>query len=424
MLLNEFSKTIAAPSPQGASDVQAGDSAYLLRQPISNRQQKLMGYELRWLHAGAAEGALRGSPLARLLNLLKSFDAAQPLGAEALVFAELLPQELLAELPVCEFGARVVLQLPKLEPTQIGVAVPQLVQLRKLGFRLAIGAQALSPAYAEWLSHVDFAFLDASAEPGKVALALKQLGGGQKVSLVAQRVMSRELYSRAADLGFSGFMGPYFAQLPAKTRSAASPLQASLIKLIALVQREADAGEIEQVLRRDPALSFKLMRYVNSAGFGAGREVSSFRHAVMLVGYQPLQRWLFLVLATVTEGNGASMLSRMAVVRGRLLELLAEDAGLKAERDNAFILGVFSLMDVMLGQPMARVLEQVVLPDATKTALLHRTGRLGQLLRIAESCERWVADAGHQADDWMDMSGSSVTLRHLEALAWSESLGI
>ena len=189
-------------------------------------------------------------------------------------------------------------------------------------------------------------------------------------------------------------------------------------------EREADAVEIEQVLRRDPALSFKLMRYVNSAGFGAGREVSSFRHAVMLVGYQPLQRWLFLVLATVTEGNGASMLSRMAVVRGRLLELLAEDAGLQAERDNAFILGVFSLMDVMLGQPMARVLEQVVLPDATKAALLQRTGRLGQLLKIAESCERWVADTGHQPEDWLDMSGTSVTLRHLEALAWSESLGI
>jgi c-di-GMP-related signal transduction protein len=423
MLLNEFSKTILAPAANDIAEPRSGGSAYLLRQPVSNRQQKLLGYELRWLHAGA-DGALRGSPLVQLLNLLKGFNPTQPLGADALVFAELPQADLFAELPACDFAARVVLQLPKLDASQIGTAVPRLAQLRKQGFHLAIGPQALAPAYAPWLEHVGFAFLDASAEPGKVALALKQLGGEKKVCLVAQRVMTRELYSRAADMGFSGFMGPFFAQLPMKTRSAASPVQASLIKVISLVQREADAGEIEQVLRRDPALSFKLMRYVNSAGFGAGREVSSFRHAVMLVGYQPLQRWLFLVLATVTDGNGASMLSRMAVVRGRLLELLAEDAGLGAERDNAFILGVFSLMDVMLGQSMAKVLEQVVLPDATKAALLNRAGQLGQLLKLAESCERWVADAGHHPDEWMGISGTAVTLRHLEALAWSESLGI
>ncbi len=424
MKTSNFSDTVGAVRSPAALDANDAAAPYLLRQPVSDREQKLLGYELRWSQATAADKSSGSSDLTRLLDRLNAIDPARPLGDKALVFADCTDADLALDLQGFGLADRVVLQLPKLAPAHIAAALPRLQRLRDQGFHLALGAQALHPAYASWMPLVEFVFLDASAEPTKVALAIKQLGQSRKINVIAQRVVTRELCTRAIELGFGGLMGPYFAQMPASVRSAANPAQATLIQLIALVQREADVSEIEQVLRHDPALSFKMLRYVNSAGFGTGREISSFGHAVMLMGYKPLVRWLTMVLATVTDGSGAGMLSRMAVVRARLLELLAQDAGLAAEKDNAFILGAFSLMDVMLRQPLDRVLKQVVLPEAVRDALLHRAGSLGTLLRIAENCERWVTDTATPPDDWMGMAVQSVTERHLEALAWSESLGI
>lgn len=424
MKTSDFSDTVAAARPQAISEADAVAAPYLLRQPVSDREQKLLGYELRWSQATAADRHSGTSDLTRLLDRLNAIDPERPLGDKALVFTDCTDADLALDLQGFALAERVVLQLPKLAPAQIAAALPRIQRLRELGFHLALGAQALSPAYASWMPLVEFVILDASAEPTKVALALKQLQQSRKINVIAQRVVTRELCTRAIELGFGGLMGPYFAQMPATARSAANPAQATLIRLIALVQREAEVSEIEAVLRHDPALSFKMLRYVNSAGFGAGREISSFGHAVMLMGYKPLVRWLTMVLATVTDGSGAGMLSRMAVARARLLELLAQDAGLNSEKDNAFILGAFSLMDVMLQQPLDRVLKQVVLPESVVNALIHRAGSLGTLLRMAENCERWVTDAAAQPEDWMGMAVQSVTERHLEALAWSESLGI
>lgn len=424
MKQSDFSDTVTAVRPEAPHGATVAAAPYLLRQPVSDRDQKLLGYELRWSGVTAPDRSKASSDLTRLLDRLNAIDPDRPMGEHALVFTDCTEGDLSLDLQGYALASRVVLQLPKLAPAQIATALPKIQRLQQHGFRLALGAQALSAAYASWMPLVDFVFLDASAEPTKVSLALKQLGQSRKVKVIAQRVVTRELCTRAIDLGFAGLMGPYFAQMPSTVRNAANPAQATLIRLIALVQGEADVAEIEGVLRHDPALSFKLLRYVNSAGFGAGKEISSFGHAVMLMGYKPLVRWLTMVLATVTDGSGAGMLSRMAVVRARLLELLAQDLGLDREKDNAFILGAFSLMDVMLRQPLDRVLKQVVLPDTVRDALLHRAGSLGTLLRMAENCERWVSDAATQPEDWMGLAVQSVTERHLEALAWSESLGI
>ncbi len=325
---------------RGANDAAA---PYLLRQPVSDRDQKLLGYELRWSQATAADKSSGTSDLTRLLDRLNAIDPARPLGDNALVFADCTDADLALDLQGFGLADRVVLQLPKLAPAHIAAALPRVQRLRDQGFHLALGAQALHPAYASWMPLVEFVFLDASAEPTKVALAIKQLGQSRKINVIAQRVVTRELCTRAIELGFGGLMGPYFAQMPASVRSAANPAQATLIRLIALVPARSRRGRNREEFATRPGAQLQdaALRATPPA-LARAREISSFGHAVMLMGYKPLVRWLTMVLATVTDGSGAGMLSRMAVVRARLLELLAQDVGLAPEKDNAFILGAFS----------------------------------------------------------------------------------
>ena len=146
-------------------------------------------------------------------------------------------------------------------------------------------------------------------------------------------------------------------------------------------------NDLENLLKKDAAISYKLLRYINSAGFGMRSEVQSLRHAVTLVGYTPLYRWLSLMLATSSTDESAAILMQTAIIRGRFVELLGEDSFSKNEQQNMFVMGMFSLLDRLLGVPMEEALRHIPLPEAAMQALTSRKGMLGSLLALAEACE-------------------------------------
>jgi hypothetical protein len=135
------------------------------------------------------------------------------------------------------------------------------------------------------------------------------------------------------------------------------PSQAIIIQLINLMRKQASSAEIEELLKKDPTLSFNLLRFINSSGFGLQCEITSFRHAVMILGLKKLFRWAALLLTTSRAGGSPPAVGTMAVVRGRLMELLALELLPAEECDNAFVVGVFSMLDTMLGMPLEKALE-------------------------------------------------------------------
>ncbi|MBL8508954.1 MAG: HDOD domain-containing protein, partial [Chitinimonas sp.] len=187
----------------------------------------------------------------------------------------------------------------------------------------------------------------------------------------------------------------------------------------------AEITEIENALKRDVALSFKLLRYINSAGFGLSCEIHSFRHAVTILGYQKLYRWLTLLLVTASSDAGTPpALMKTAVTRGRLVELLGSHMLDGTDRDNLFIVGVFSLLDVMLDMPMEKILETLLLPDAVSDALLSRTGIYGPFLELAEACEDpEMADVPRLCEH-LQLTPEMLNKAHVSALAWVEELGV
>lgn len=233
---------------------------------------------------------------------------------------------------------------------------------------------------------------------------------------------TRDQFEDAKEVGAQMVQGDWYTRPAGPPPKAVAPGQATILELIKQTQAEAPAAKLEELIKRDAALSFRLLRYINSAGFGLSCEIQSFRHAVSILGYQNLGRWLALLLATSGTSAAAPVLMREAATRGRLTELMGESLVAPDERDNLFIVGVFSLLPAILQFPMEKLVEQLSLPEAVNDALLSRTGLYGPILKLAESVEGRDGAAVEKAAQNMQLGSAQVNRFHLEALAWANQL--
>ena len=218
------------------------------------------------------------------------------------------------------------------------------------------------------------------------------------------------------------FQGQWFSQPSTVIDKTVQASQATIIQLINLVRREADLDEIEEVIKRDPTLSYKLLRMINSCGFGLSVEITSFRHAVMILGLNRLFRWATLLMTISRPGGAAPAAGTTAVVRGRLMELLAAELMPQEDCDNAFVVGVFSLLDTMLGMPLDQALGSVTLPEPVLDALLRNEGQLAPFLALTKACETGDDVAFAKACDELQLSNHQVNWAHLQALMWADQL--
>jgi len=218
------------------------------------------------------------------------------------------------------------------------------------------------------------------------------------------------------------FQGYWFARPVIVEGQTLRPAQATILQLINLVRKQASTNEIEELLKRDPTLSFNLLRFINSAGFGMRNEVTSFKHAVMLLGLKRLFKWAALLMTTSKASDTPSAVGTTAVVRGRLMELLASEILPQEESDNAFVVGVFSLLDTMLGMSMESALATLTLPDNVTNALLHRTGPLSPFLELTEACETGDDAAFARSATTLGLASNQVNWAHLQALTWADTL--
>ncbi|MCB5187996.1 EAL domain-containing protein [Methylobacillus caricis] len=402
------------------------DQAFIGRQPIMNINQDIVAYELFFRHSGEATTAVFESSLQActrvLVNTISDMGAQWLLGDKMAfinVSEEMLHSEFLELLP----PARTVLELADI--TVPGPAMVERCQfLRKRGYKIALKDKGTSLLGSPLIDCADFIKIDILAfsmdEVAKRFLDYQSL----TLKIVAEKVEHQEQYELCKKIGFHLIQGFYFAHTETFTAKVINPAFTAVLDLLNMVSRDADIQEIESGFKRDAALSFKLLRYINSVGFGLSCEIQSIRHALTIIGTKQLYRWLTLLMVTAGENSAAPALMKTSITRGRLTELLGEGYFDKAGRDNLFVVGVFSMLDRMLEMPMEQVLEKVDLPEAVHDALLHRTGVYGPFLELAEACEsqddtRMIALANN-----LQLDPNKVNDCHIASLSWVEELGI
>ncbi len=198
--------------------------------------------------------------------------------------------------------------------------------------------------------------------------------------------------------------------------SAAAPGMQTIVELIRQVEKEESIERLEATLKRDPALAFKLLRYINSPAFGLRVEISSFRHAIMMLGFKRLKRWLALLLATASKDVNLKPVMFAAVRRGLLMEELVRHSGDEEMRNEMFICGVFSLLDRMFQQPFAQLLETIPVPERVRLALGSNEGPYQPYIDLVRAIEAEALFDFREAADTLMMNVTEINRAELRAL--------
>ncbi len=237
-----------------------------------------------------------------------------------------------------------------------------------------------------------------------------------QLELLADKVETQDEFRRCLEMGFALYMG-YFLSKPEPVKGKKiTGNKVVLLQILTELQRpNATAQSIEQIALQDPALTYRILRVVNSAAFNLQREISSLAHAITLLGSDQIKRWVMLFLSAADKDK-PDELTRNMLTRGRMCELLAEMMG-RDEPINHFIVGLLSQLDVLLDMEMADLLEQVPLQQDMKIALIERGGSYGQLLHQVELYERGEFDQLSRA---LESPFYEVAYRH--SLNWSQQV--
>lgn len=410
----------ASPTPP----LNQSSVAMIARQAIVNANDLVVGYEL-FNRSRSGAGHTAASDVILVFSAL-SHAGTEELVGKKLIFVNCTHESLAGGHLELLDPAKVVLEIPPLghaASAEVAARLPILAGLRARGFRLAFSHTVLESAYALWLPLADYIKLDLSVlAPDQLAVLISYAGRHSKAKLIAEKVETAQQYDIVSSQGVDLFQGYWFARPALIEAKLLSASQASIVQLINLVRKQASTDAIEEVLKKDAALAFNLMRLINSSGFGLRREITSFRQAVMLMGLKKLFRWAALLLTASGSSSTPSPVGHTAVVRGRLMELLALETLPPEQADLAFVTGIFSLLDVMLNMPMESALGLLTLPDEISNALLRREGFLGDLLTLAEACESSDDSVFDRKAGVLHLSSQQINLAHLQALAWADHL--
>lgn len=336
------------------------------------------------------------------------------------VASESLLQDLMAAQP----APNVMIEIPAFMAAE-EANVEAIQQLHRAGNTLLIKGRPLKELPREVLPCFRYSIV-ALSEDRRLTETSAPLGIKRSIEYVQSGITNMTELDASFGRGATAVLGwPIDDVLETSAARGKQAGQADLqviVELIHRVDQQEPIDRLEATLKRDPSLAFKLMRYINSPAFGLSVEISSFRHAIMMLGYQRLKRWLALLLATASKDNNLKPVMFAAVRRGLLMEELVRATGDDEMRNEMFICGVFSLLDRMFRQPFDELLKTIPVPERVFQALAQNTGPYQpyfELVRAIESESLYDVTA---AADALLVSVTEINRAELRALTSAAQL--
>jgi len=404
------------------------ETLFIGRQPILDREEKLFGYELLFRSADTLSANVTDyfhAAVTVVLNTLSTFGITGLLGRYKGFFnvnTDLLMSETLELLP----REHVVIEL--LESIEISDEVVERCRtLKERGFSLALDDHICQKSYEPLYEIVDIIKLDVLAlSPAALQDSVERLRG-KPLRLLAEKVETPEQFARCMKMGFDLFQGYYFAKPVVLKQRRMDISKLTLMKLLQLINKDAETGLIEKTFKENPSLTYNLLRLVNSVAMGLREKIRSLRHAIAMLGREQLKRWIVLALFASSDERGfCSPLLEMAAMRGRLMELLVKSVPLLGRgpeyAETAFMTGVLSLINVILDIPIGEATRQLNLADDISQALLGRKGILGDLLAMAEKLEQADFRGVALLLSKCHLSFADLQSAQMDAIRWTNSL--
>lgn len=391
---------------------------FIARQPIYDRKLNVYAYELLYRagelnQANVVDGDDATSKV--LINALIEIGLPALVGS-AYAFINLTKHYILEGLPPSLAQDNVVLEvLEDILPDE--ALITALNKLKAEGHTIALDDFVCDPAKRPLVEIADLIKIDLMALPeGALEDQVNKLRP-YGVRLLAEKVETQEEFKHCKNLGFDYFQGYFFCKPNIIRGKRALTSRLAIMQLMAKLQEpELDFSELQALISQDVSLSYRILRYINSAYFSLGRKIDSIKHSITLVGLKTIKSWV-AILAMSSVDDKPYELTLTVLIRAHMCETLADitTGTHKIPAENAFTVGLFSALDAFLDKPLADILGMLPLADELKDALLKHDGPLGQLLHLILEYEQghWNAVGNSQ------YNASTLHNAYLESIHWA-----
>ncbi|MDX8411325.1 MAG: HDOD domain-containing protein [Mariprofundaceae bacterium] len=361
------------------------------RHPIYDRSRKVVAYKLLFrANAKDTDANFMDSDHATakvLVNSVINFGLDKVAWGKQ-VYVSLSRDFLLGEFPSLLPPDAVVLEVvADVQPDDEVIRACQ--AWRSKGFRIAFELNGKNRAHMDAIMEIaDIVKVDASML-GEDELALEaEVMCKRSVKLLAQKIETADELVRAKSLGFNYFQGFLFCKPDVLKGSVVSVSKMGLLQVLQATYAAENINDIEKHVAHDLTLSYQLLRYINSVGFGRSQEVASINQALSLLGLIGIRNWLTLMMYASVDTQMPTEVVAKSLMRGRILENLAEAQGKHGRKSDYFVLGMFSLLDQLLNLPMEEAIASLTLPQDVREGLLNANSMGGNLIDLARSMEQ------------------------------------
>ncbi len=394
---------------------------FIARQPIFDLNEKVYGYEL--LFRSGLDNIFRQTDPDQATSkvLADSFFLMniQSLTGGKRAFINITRDILINEFLFLIPKEKIVVEiLENVAPDDEVVAACK--KLKRAGYVLAMDDFVYDDRYLPLIGLTDFIKVDFLSTDKEVRIGLVQEFGPSGVRFLAEKVETPEMLKEAKKTGYAFFQGYFFSKPKIISGKDIPGFKVHYLSVLQEIHRpELDFGRLSEIIRREVSLSFKLLRYINSAFFGLRNKISSLKQALLLLGEKEIRKWITLVtLATLGEDKPEELVTQ-SILRARFCELLAPYAGLFRRSEDLFLMGMFSMIDAMLDRPLSEILEEIPIAEDIKEALLGKENRLGEVYQFVLSYERGEWDRLFRQGSQLGMEEAKVGYLYMDAVQWS-----
>jgi c-di-GMP-related signal transduction protein len=390
------------------------------RQPIFDRQKRVHAYELLFRFGFENVFACHDGDHASKAVIANAFlIGLQTLTQGRQVFINCTRDILVNDYVFLVPGKLMVVEiLETIDPDEEVVAACR--RLKSRGYRIALDDFTASSQLASLLALADIVKIDFRATPPAERTTMAAEGKRRGLSMVAEKVETESEFREAAACGYTYFQGYFFARPEIVATRDIPAFKLNYLRVLREVNRpEVDLSEVERIVKAEASLSYRLLRYLNSAFFSFSGRIRSLRHGLSLLGEDETRKWISLVATTAMAGDKPPELVVNCLVRARFCEQLAASLRLQGRSHELFLMGLISLMDAILGLPLAEVLAEMPVAEEIKAALLEDRGAFGPAYRLIRAYERAQWDEVTQAAQQLQLGDEDLARFYQESIAWT-----